>query len=1088
MRVPGSALGHLVQCPHCEALFVAQAADPLPVAEVAPDPAAEETACLPAAVAVAEAEAEPPEAPPPPEPGPGRNGRAAEAQEIAWVEPVDEEAPAEPPPARPLTLTVWVPFDAGGVLRGTFRGRLTPEGLYLVNAARRCRAGRRRPDESDDLLLPPGTPTRYVGSNRLRVQIDGRRVVLAVSRFGAYHPQLAREVADFLAGDKGPPDPARHRFRWSRLVPAAVPLGLPLAAWLGGWLPVGLFLAPVLALVCLALALTGQWRPAARVVVSLALAAAGYLLVLAGPQLGGNLFAPQTLPPSAWVGFSSAEGRFAVSMPGTPRQSTQKTGQAPNQVDVHVFEVLVHSRDLGFYVHYFEAAPGLDDNEFTRRIRESIPKDFPRGVITSDRPVWVNGLNGREFRVSLQPRGTLVRQAFLVRGRGYLVSVSGSNLNPDAPDVTRFFNSFRVTDAAVAPAPAVPPAPAVVPGPPGPPAGEPVRPPPFPGMPPAAVQPRPGERPPLPANRPVPPSASSFAGLLAYWPFDRGDGKETPDRTGQAGAGALHGAVTVPGIRGKALHFNGRDAYCDCGGSPRLNFAVATSFTVAGWVRTTEREGAVVSLRNSRNALSEIDVLLMGRRLIAEVRDDGNGPGQQVRLHGAVPVNDGAWHHFAVTRSDGNRIALYVDGWLEEQEVAGQAGGQITTDLRALGCERSWVRNGFFDVDAQYLDGDVDEFCVYGRALRLDEIKALASVGPLPPGFIDVPDPVVEPPQAARPPEPPANVRPQPPRPGPNPGAPPEPPQPPADVVTLRERSTVRLRPGDAGALALSPDGKMMALPGGSDVRLVDVTTGAVTATWRVQGTGSYRLAFSPDGKTLAVGCLDSSIRLWEVSTGKEQDTFKEGFGFVHSLAYSPDGKTLAAGSDMVRLWDPGSGKGRALPQPEHGWVTALAFSPDSKVLASGGVDKMVHLWDVATEKELATLKGHTKMVLAVAFSPDGTTLASGSADRTVKLWDVATGKERLTLTGHADPLSSVAFSPDGRTLVTGAGAVLWNPGHAGEVRLWDAGTGRPRAVLQGHADGVSGVAFTPDGRTVLASGADGTVRLWDVSAVLAPK
>jgi hypothetical protein len=1070
MRVPASALGHLVQCPRCEALFVAQAAAgaDLPFAELATDfQAAAESAPRPLPVAVAVPESRP-----------------AEEEEAAWVVPLDEEEPAGPPAARPLTLTAWVAIDSGRVLRGRFRGRVTPEGLCLVGAARRGRAGRRRAGESDDLLLPPGTPTRYVGGNRLRVRIDGRRVVLAVSRFGAYHPQLAREVAALLAGEGPPPEPARHRFRWSRLVPAALALGLPLVGWLVGWLTVGLLLAPALALLCLALALVGHWWPAVRTGVSLALAAAAYLLLLAGPPLGGKVFGPPGLPPSAWVEFSSPEGRFAATFPGVPRQRTEKVGQVPNQIELQRFEVRFPDRDVGFYVHYFEA-PGLEDKDFVPRIRDTVLKDFPGGVTTAERPVWVNGVVGREFEIAMPPRITIVRRAFLVHGRVYLVSVSGSNLNPSAPDVTRFLGSFRVTDVVVPPVGALPgqpagpaPEPGVMPPgmQPGIIQGQPPGFPQLPGMPgpgPPAAQGQPRERPPLPAVRAAPPSASSFPGLLAYWPLDRTDGRETPERTGQAGAAVLHGARGVPGIRGQALGFNGHDAYCDCGGSPRLNFAAGAPFTLAGWVQTNEREGTVVSLRNSRSAAPALDVLLMGRRLIAEVRDDVSVRSEPVRLHGAVPINDGAWHHFAVTRDGGNRVGLYVDGWQEEEEAAAQAGGPITTDTRALGCERYWLRHGFFDADAQFLEGDIDEVCVYGRALCPDEIQALASVGPLPPGVVNVPDPAVEPPQAARPAEPPGG--------GP---APAEPPPPPADAVVLRERVAVRLRPGDAGAPALSPDGKTLALPGGGDVRLIDVAGGAVTATWRVQGSGAYRVAFSPDGKTLAVGCLDCSIRLWDAATGKEQATLKEGFGFVYSLAFTRDGKTLAAGSERVRLWDVVAGNGRALPRPQPGWVTALAFSPDGKVLASGGADKMVRLWDPATEKELATLAGHRGTVLAVAFSPDGKTVASASADRTVKLWEVATRRAPLTLSGHADPLSSVAFSPDGRTLVTGAGAILWSPGHRGEVKLWDAATGRQRAELQGHTDGVSGVAFTPDGRTVLASGADGTVRFWDVSGV----
>jgi hypothetical protein len=55
-------------------------------------------------------------------------------------------------------------------------------------------------------------------------------------------------------------------------------------------------------------------------------------------------------------------------------------------------------------------------------------------------------------------------------------------------------------------------------------------------------------------------------------------------------------------------------------------------------------------------------------------------------------------------------------------------------------------------------------------------------------------------------------------------------------------------------------------------------------------------VAFAPDGKTLASGSKDTTIKLWDVASEKVTATFKGDGRPVNSVAFSPDGKTLASG------------------------------------------------------------------------------------------------------------------------------------------------------------------------------------------------
>ena len=158
------------------------------------------------------------------------------------------------------------------------------------------------------------------------------------------------------------------------------------------------------------------------------------------------------------------------------------------------------------------------------------------------------------------------------------------------------------------------------------------------------------------------------------------------------------------------------------------------------------------------------------------------------------------------------------------------------------------------------------------------------------------------------------------------------------------------------------------------------------------------------------------------------------------------------------------------------GPVFSLVFSPNGKTLATGNADGTVRLWNVATHQQITVLRGHAGPIYSVGFTRDGKTLASDSADGIVQWWNLAKHPPmqlRRPLTGYTVRLTSMAVSPDGKTRASG--------GPDGMVRLWDVATHQQITVLRGHAGPIYSVGFSPDGKT-LASGADGTVRLWNVA------
>lgn len=109
--------------------------------------------------------------------------------------------------------------------------------------------------------------------------------------------------------------------------------------------------------------------------------------------------------------------------------------------------------------------------------------------------------------------------------------------------------------------------------------------------------------------------------------------------------------------------------------------------------------------------------------------------------------------------------------------------------------------------------------------------------------------------------------------------------------------------------VVVASDGGILVASSGSNLSLIDLPTGRKRSTLVTRGSDVKCLALSPDGKTLAVG-LDkpSMVSLWDTRTGQELLKLECDAGELFSLTFSRDGRRLAATgydvNDKGRIWE----------------------------------------------------------------------------------------------------------------------------------------------------------------------------------------
>jgi len=221
-------------------------------------------------------------------------------------------------------------------------------------------------------------------------------------------------------------------------------------------------------------------------------------------------------------------------------------------------------------------------------------------------------------------------------------------------------------------------------------------------------------------------NADIKGGLVGFYPLDEGAGAVAHDLSGKGHDGTLHNGITwiSPGYQGRGVH-------CDGTANTRIelgtwNPAEGTGqLSLAMWIKWAGGGGTYQGLIGKRNTWPDTTMFQF------QVRPE-NGGTFRIETGTAAIVSPNntlnplaqIWAHVAAT-FDGTTARLYLNG---EQVASGAFSFNAAGAASSMGIGCVTGGGAGFSGNTEVFLGDLDEVCIYNRALSQEEI-GLVMVG-----------------------------------------------------------------------------------------------------------------------------------------------------------------------------------------------------------------------------------------------------------------------------------------------------------------------------------------------------------------------
>ncbi len=203
--------------------------------------------------------------------------------------------------------------------------------------------------------------------------------------------------------------------------------------------------------------------------------------------------------------------------------------------------------------------------------------------------------------------------------------------------------------------------------------------------------------------------------LIAHYNFDETSGTTVNDSSLLNNTAQLNGgAVWAVGKNGNAVSFDGTSGYVSM---PSGILSNVNDVTISAWVKLNaiSQWARIFDFGTGTNSYMFLAPQSGDSKLKFAITTNGNSYEEQIN---APVLETGSWKHITVTLS-GNTGILYVDGL----EVARNE--SMTLKPSSLGnTTQNYIWKSQFEHDP-YMDGLVDDFRIYNKALNADEVKTL---------------------------------------------------------------------------------------------------------------------------------------------------------------------------------------------------------------------------------------------------------------------------------------------------------------------------------------------------------------------------